>query len=308
MTRFAVFRIGRALLTLWVTVTIVFIATRMSGDVTDWLLPDSASPQEKAALRVTLGLQRPVAEQYGIYIKSTLRGDFGRSYLRNEPVLSLYKRRLPQTVKLAFGALGFAVAFGTAMGAASARFHGSPFDRALVICTASLHAVPAFVLGLGSILLFSMMLRVLPSGGFGTFRHYVMPWLVLSVAPTTALFRLSRAAVLDVLESDYVRASRGRGYSELSVLVRHALRNALPPVVSMVGLLVGTMIAGTVVVETVFSRPGIGRLLVSATLSRDYPVLQFGVLILSGSVIIANTTVDIALKFLDPRTRHGGPC
>lgn len=293
----------RAVLTLWIVVTVVFLATRLSGDPTYHILPPDTPEAQRQTLRQQLGLDRPVMAQYGDYIAGLARGDFGRSFFSARPVREMYLERVPATLNLTLPSLLLAILIGLPVGTMAAVKLNSPVDRGLMALSFIGQAVPNFVLGIVLVLIFSLTLRLLPSGGTGGWPHYVMPVLTLGVASIATISRLTRSSLLDVLGQDYIRFVRAKGLPSTKVIVKHALRNALLPVLTVVGLQIGTLIGGAVVVEAVFAWPGAGRLLVSAVMQRDFPMLQFGVLAVAATVILANALVDIGCGLIDPRIR-----
>lgn len=295
----------RAFLTLFLVVTVVFVATRLSGDPTFHLMPPSTPEVERQQLRETLGLDQPLFVQYGQYLASVAQGDFGVSFFTGRPVVEMYLERVPDTLHLAFPALLLTIVIGIPVGVAAAIRHNGVLDRGLMAFSFVGQAVPNFILGLLLILIFSFLLQSLPSGGTGDWRHYIMPVVALGTASAAGTARLTRASMLDVLDQDYIRFARAKGLPAASIVLRHGLRNAILPVLTIIGLQVGTLIGGAVVVEAVFAWPGAGRLLLSAVVQRDFALLQFGVLAVAATVILANTLVDLSYGLLDPRVRGG---
>ena len=294
----------RALLTLWIVVTVVFVATRISGDPTYHLMPPDTPEAERQGLRQQLGLDRPLIVQYGTYLVAVAQGDLGRSFFSGRPVTAIYLERLPATLSLAVPALLLAILLGIPIGTVAAINLNRPVDRGLMAVAFIGQAVPNFVLGIALILVFSFTLQWLPSGGAGSWPQLVMPVVTLGMASIASIARLTRSSLLDVLGQDYVRFAHAKGLPPAKVVLRHGLRNAILPVLTIVGLQIGTLIGGAVVVEAVFAWPGAGRLLISAVLQRDFPMLQFGVLAVAATVILANTLVDVSYGLLDPRTRR----
>lgn len=277
--------------------------TRISGDPTDWMLPDDASLETRMELRESLGLDKPILEQYVIYISDVLHGDMGESYYYLRPVGELFSERAEATVKLAVTAFSMAILFGVPLGVLASVYRNTVFDRLTMGITIAGYTIPNFVLGILMIFLFSLKMRVLPSGGFGEPKNYVMPVLAMMVGPMANIARLTRSSMLDVLKQDYLDCARAKGVAERIVIFKHALRNALIPVVTIIGLQIGTLIGGMVVVETVFAWPGIGSLLISAAKNRDFPVVQYGIMICAIVVCITNMLVDLSYALLDPRIR-----
>jgi peptide/nickel transport system permease protein len=294
----------RCFFTLWLVLTLVFLAGRLSGDPIDQLVPPVTPAAEREALRHQLGLDRSLPRQYLRYLADIADGDFGVSFAARRPVAGLFAERVPDTLRLMLPALALAVVLGVAMGAWAALARGRAIDGVLRAAALLGQAMPNFLLGLGLIMLLSLWLRLLPSGGTGSLAHAVMPVLALSLGLAASILRLTRASVLDVLSQPYIGVARGKGLAPWAVLLRHALPNAILPVITLVGLQFGTLIGGAAIVETVFAWPGAGRLLVGAVLQRDFPVLQFGVLVVAASVVAANLAVDLSYALLDPRLRE----
>lgn len=298
-------KIGRALLTLAIIFTVVFAAVRVTGDPVDMLLPDGAPPEARAALTQYLGLDRPIHEQFSRYFFGFLSGEFGASFQERRPVSLMYRERIGATLRLTGLALAISVGGGLVLGIVGAVRNGRPIGRVAMGVSFFAYAVPHFVLGILLILVFSFYLNWLPSNGDDGFLNYLMPAATLAAASMAAVARFMRGALLDVLSQDYLRTARAKGLAERGVILGHALRNALIPVITVVGLQVGTLVAGAVVLETVFAWPGVGRLLVNAVIQRDYPVVQFGVLFVAASVVVANSAVDVIYAAVDPRVRVG---
>lgn len=291
----------RCLLTLWLVVTLVFVAGRLSGDPLHHLVPPTTPEAQREILRHQLGLDQSLPRQYLRYLAEVASGDFGVSFLARRPVVEVYAERIPDTLRLMLPALVLAVVLGVALGTAGAVWRGRSIDTALRVTSLLGQATPNFLLGLGLIMLFSLWLRLLPSGGTGSVAHAVMPVLALAVGLAASILRLTRASLLDVLGQLFISVARSKGLKPVAVLVRHALPNAMLPVITLIGLQVGTLIGGAAIVETVFAWPGAGRLLVSAVLQRDFPLLQFGVLVVAATVTLANLLVDLSYGLLDPR-------
>lgn len=310
----------RALLTLltaWLVATIVFMALHMvPGDPAELLLSSSGAMPDPAAvaeLREKLGLDQPLLTQYGRFLAGLVRGDLGTSLVDDYPVLQEIALRLPRTLELIFAGTLIAVVFGVPAGVYAAIHRGGAFDRAASWVTALLLAVPVFVVGTLLVLVFAQMLRLMPAGGFVAFSQDPAQHLKLLALPAVAiakglaavLFRMTRAATLDALAHDYVRTARAKGLAPGRVLVVHVLRNAMNPVVTVLGLQMGTLLGGTVLVEYVFNWPGLSGLLVDAVNGRDYPAVVGVVLVISILFVTLNFVVDVLYAVLDPRVRHG---
>lgn len=304
MVGFVTKRALRGLLTLWAVASVVFVGSRISGDPTFWLLPDDAPIEQREALRTQLGLDGSLPDQYGRYLAQVSRGDFGLSFRERRPVIEMFIERIPATLRLAGISFLVSLLLGVPIGIVAALNRNTVLDRFVMSLSFFGQALPNFVLGIALILVFSLFLRVLPSGGDATWRHYLMPVITLGTASAAGLARLTRSGMLDVLQQDYMRTAAAKGLTRSVVVLKHGLRNGFLPVLTVLGFQLGTLITGSVVVETVFAWPGMGRLIVTAVTGRDYPVLQFSVLVVAGSVVLANTLVDILYGTLDPRVRE----
>jgi peptide/nickel transport system permease protein len=267
------------------------------------MLPDDASPAERTQMRTYLGIDLPIHVQYLRYMQNLFKGDMGTSFFYYRPVNEVFAERIPATVRLGVSAFALAVIMGIPLGVLAAIRRNTPFDRLTMTASIAGYTVPNFVFGILMILLFSLALRVLPSGGYGGLKNYIMPVTALAVGPMASIARLTRSSMLDVLRQDYMYSARAKGVPEPVVIVKHGLRNALVPVITIIGLQVGRLIGGAVVVETVFAWPGVGSLIVFGATKRDFPILQFGVLLVGAAVVLANTLVDISYALLDPRIR-----
>lgn len=303
MSTYFIQRSARAFLTLLVVLTFVFFATRLTGDPTDFLLPDDAGPQAVAELRATLGLDQPLPSQYVAYLLTVVRGDFGISYFERRPVTTMLGERVGPTFQLALLSLGLAILLGLPAGIIAALNRDSVVDRAVMALSFSAYAIPNFVLGIGLIFLVSLQLQALPSSGYGTWRHFIMPVFTLGASSAALLARLARSSVLDTILQDYVRTAHSKGLASRVVVLKHVLRNAFTPILTILGLQVGTLVAGSIVVETVFAWPGVGRLIIRAVQQRDFPVLQLAVVVVAASVVLVNFIVDLLYAVVDPRVR-----
>ncbi len=301
-----VFFISKALLsafTLWAILTVVFIATRLTGDPTHFLIPAEMPEQQRVELREKLGLNDDIAMQYLRYGEALIQGDFGRSFFSNRPVVDLFFERLPNTLLLTIPAFLLSVIIGLCGGLWAALRQNSLLDRTLTTATVVMQAIPNFVVGISGILIFSLSLRLLPSGGMGTLRHLILPVITLALASSANIAHLVRSSMLEVFAQDYMRYARSKGLSPAAVVLKHGLRNAVLSVLTILGLQFGGLVAGAVVTETVFAWPGVGRLVIDAVMKRDFALLQFGILVFSAAIIFANLLVDLAYGLLDPRVR-----
>jgi ABC-type dipeptide/oligopeptide/nickel transport system permease component len=289
---------------LWLVLTLVFLLIHIvPGDPVEQMLGEGAAPGQVVELRHILGLDRPILVQYGRYLSEIVRGDLGQSFKFQAPVRHVIFERYPATLQLAFLALLVCAAIAIPAGITAAHKRGTAADRSIGVFTLFGLAVPNFALGPLLIVLFSIELGWLPVSGRGGPLNYILPAATLGAALTAILTRMVRGAMLEELSSDYVRTARAKGLSTSAVLVRHALRNALIPIITILGLQFGTLLAGTIVTETIFSWPGIGRLTVQAISSRDYPLLQGCILVNALSYVLVNLLTDVLYAFIDPRVR-----
>jgi len=271
------------------------------GDPVDVMLGESAAPAARAELRSRLGLDRPIAEQYVDWLAGAAHADLGSSIRSGRPVASLVAERLPATLVLALAACLVAVAIGIPLGSLAAYFRGGLPDRLALAASLAAVATPSFWLGPMLVLLVSVELGWLPVAGSGSAAHLVLPALTLGAGMSGILVRMTRASLLETLADDYVRTARAKGASQRRVVVRHALPNAATPLVAVVGLQLGAVLAGSVVTETIFAWPGLGRLFVESIQSRDYPVVQGAVLVIATTTVLANLAADLVQALLDPR-------
>lgn len=334
MLTFILKRLGAAIPTLFGVSVLAFAMIRLvPGDPVLLLLGErGASPEVYAEMQRALGLDRSALKQYGIFIWNALHGDLGMSIFSKQPVIDEFLERFPATVELSFFALLFAVSFGVPFGIVAAVKRNSFFDYSFMGVSLVGYSMPIFWWGLILILLFSVHLGWTPvSGridviydvptvtgfmlidtllgpdGWGAFRqalrHLILPAVALGTIPLAVIARMTRSSMLEVLGEDYIRTARAKGLSPLRVVFVHGLRNALIPVVTVVGLMVGTLLTGAILTETIFSWPGIGRWLVAGVMARDYNVIQGGILIIAGIVIVVNMLVDLTYAVINPRLR-----
>ena len=304
MRRYIISRGLKVIFTVWFVWTLIFVLIRLSGDPVDWIFGDQ-DVSEKAvnALRESLGLDLPIWKQYIRSFTGLFQGDAGTSYYFSRPVTELFAERIGMTASLGAGTLIIAILIGIPMGVFAAIKRDSIFDRICIGITVIGNTVPSFVLGIMLIFIFSLTLRVLPSGSTGTWQHYIMPMLTLAVGPMSTIARLTRTALLEVTGQDYLDCVRAKGINEKKVVVKHALRNALIPVVTVMGSQLSILIGGAVIIENVFAWPGMGTLIITAAQRRDFPVVQYGILLIVVFVSVVNFFVDISYGFLDPRIR-----
>jgi peptide/nickel transport system permease protein len=303
MTRHLAGRIGQALLASFGVLTIVFFVMRLSGDPTLLLVPEGASAEQIAQLRHQLGFDRPVPVQFLAYLGDLVRLDFGESLVQRAPVLGILAERIPYTVALASGALLVAWGVGLPAGIAMAVWRDRWIARLLQAVVLAGQSLPTFWSGILLILLFGVTLRWLPTSGVDGPLSLVLPSLALGAVTMSSFARMTRSAVLDELGRDYVNAARARGLSRSSAVARHVLRNAAIPVVTIAALEIGNLLAGAVIVETVFAWPGIGQLAIQSIQSRDFLVVQAVVLFVSLVYVACNLLADLAYAAIDPRIR-----
>ena len=303
MVKFIIKRLLKGLLCVWFIWTLIFFLVRLTGDPTDWMLPDGASDEELANLRASLHLDEPISKQYIDALSDLLQGDAGKSYYFKRDVATLYGERLTTTLKLALPAFTLAILLGICLGTIAAIKHNTAIDRIAMTGAIVGYTMPSFCFGIIMLLIFSLKLKVLPSAGTGDWKNLIMPLITLAVSPAATIARLTRSSLLDVMNREYMNGARMKGVKELVVIIRHALRNSLIPVVTGVGMQLGTILAGSVVVETVFTWPGMGMLLVTSAKQRDFPTVQYGILLVAVSVTLVTILIDISYGYLDPRIR-----
>ncbi len=273
------------------------------GDPVDVMLGDSATMADRDLLRADLGLDQPISVQFGQYLHKLSHADFGQSIHTHQPIAELIVARYPATLKLAICALLIGLAIGLPLGIYAALHNGKWQDLLVTLISVRLSAMPAFWLGPLLMLLFAVWLGWLPVSGMEGKASIVLPALTLGFGLSAILTRMTRTSMLEVLNEDFIRTARAKGLDEREVITRHALRAALLPIITIVGLQMGSLLAGTVITETIFSWEGVGRLLVESIEKRDYPVTQACVLVIALSYVLVNTATDIAYRLADPRTR-----
>ena len=303
MARYFAIRIARAMITIALVVTFAFVVLRLSGDPALIIMGPEAPPEVIAAFRKAWGLDDPIWMQYFDYFGAIAKGELGRSMRDGRPAIALVLERIPATLTLTIPALLLKLAIGIPGGIFAALHRGSLIDRAVMIGAVAGFTVPSFVLGLVLVLIFAVQLGWLPSGGQETWRHAILPIVTLGIGGAAVLARFTRSAMLEVLGQPYIRTASAKGVSWRAVVLSHALPNAAIPTVTIIGFMVGTLIAGAVVVESVFSWPGVGRLLVVAVANRDLAVVQCILLLVAATMVTSNLIVDFLYGFLDPRLR-----
>ena len=298
-------RLIQAMITLWIMSVIVFLLAHVSGDPLNLIMPLEATTEDFEAMRRTLGLDRPLYVQYVSWVGDALQGDLGVSLAQRRGVAELIMDRLPNSFMLAAFALSFALFVGIPLGVVAAVKKDRGLDTAAKLAALIGQAIPSFWLGLLLMLVFAVRLRWFPAGGMDHgLRSFILPAISLAGFSLAAVMRLTRSSMLEVLDSDYVKMARIKGASEGRVIVHHTLRNALLPVITFAGFYFSLMVSAAIVVETVFTWPGIGRLAFNAVTHRDFPVIQGVVLTTAVIVIGANLIVDVLYAYIDPRIRY----
>ncbi len=301
MIRFVLRRLAQSVIVVAAVVLLVFSLTFLSGDPATLLLAPDATREEVAAFRTAMGFDQPLWQQFLHFAGNLLAGDFGRSWRFQEPALPLVLERLPATLELAFAAILLSLVIALPVGVISAVRRDTKIDGLSMIGALLGQSVPGFWLGLMLILIFAVNLGWLPTSGRNGLQYLILPALSLGVTLAGRNARLVRSCMLEVLNEDYIRTARAKGIAEWRVVGKHALKNALLPIMTVVGLEFGTLLGGTIITETVFSWPGIGLLAVQAISGRDYPVVQAVIIIGSLSFVLINLAIDLLYTVLDPR-------
>jgi peptide/nickel transport system permease protein len=313
MSRYILQRVLGMLAVMFVVVTIVFVIVRVApGDPAAVMLGPEATAQDIAALRARLGLDRSLAVQYLLFLSQLASGDLGESIFLNRPVLSALADRAEPTFFLTLFAIAIASAIAIPVGVLSAYRRGSIFDQAATTAAMLFASIPSFWLGLLLIQFFAVRLGLFPVSGYGgpgasfatRMLHLVLPATALGIVSSSLILRFTRASMLDVLNDDYVRTARSKGMSEIRVVMKHAFKNALIPILTVIGLTAALLVSGAVVTETVFGLPGVGSLVVSAVLRRDYPVIQGALLVIAALYVLINFLIDMTYLAIDPRVRY----
>jgi peptide/nickel transport system permease protein len=305
MKAYVLRRLWQSALTLVGVSVLVFVILRVvPGDPAKMLLPDGAPQSAVDELNRQLGLHESLHVQYAIFVRSVFRGDFGQSFQYRAPALQVVVERLGATVQLALAALVITMGVGVSLGIVAAVRRGTGYDYASTVLAVLGQSLPNFWLGIMLILLFGVALRWLPTSGFESWRHLILPAVTLAAFPMALVARLTRSSMLEILGRDFIRTGRAKGLAERAVILRHALRNAAVPLLTVLGLQIGTLLGGAVITESVFAWPGMGKLVVDAIFFRDFPVVQT-VLILSATIfVLINLLVDLLYTVIDPRIRY----
>ena len=296
-------RLLQSLLVLFGVSFVVFFILHLTGDPALVLLPPDASAEDVQRFREAMGFNDPFFVQYARFLSGALRGDFGQSVRHGEPAFNLVVERMPATFELAGAALGVALVLAIPAGIISAVRRNTMLDYVSTIVALLGQSMPTFWLGIMLILVFSVQFNLLPSSGRGGLAHLILPAITLGLFTTARITRLTRSGMLEALNQDYIRTARAKGVGGPPVIWKHALKNAAIPIVTIVGIELGTLLGGSVITETIFAWPGVGRLSVQAIYNRDYPVVQAAVFLLSSTFVLVNLVVDMLYTYLDPRIR-----
>jgi peptide/nickel transport system permease protein len=305
MTAYLVRRLGSTVFALWAVATLVFLLVRVTGDPAVLLLSEQYTADDLVRVRHRLGLDRPLAVQYARFLAGVPTLDFGKSYRFDQPARDLVVERFPATMMLTAAALGVALVASVPLGVVSAARRNSAMDVGISFLSFLGFAIPTFWLGTMLLILFGVVLRWLPTSGYGSWQHLILPSVALATWPTGQFTRILRSEMITALAEDYVRTARAKGLADRRILLVHTFRNAALTFITLVGLVFGSLLGGAVVTETIFGWPGVGRLVIQATVSRDYPLVQTVVVLLAVVFITINLIVDLLYAVLDPRVRLG---
>ncbi|MDP6367364.1 MAG: ABC transporter permease [Nitrospinota bacterium] len=304
MTGYIIRRLIQAVILVKCVLIFIFLLLHLTGDPVLVMAPEDADEEYIQRLRKAYGFDKPLLTQYGIFFRKVVKGDFGESFEHGEPALKIFFEHLPATLELALTAFFLSALIGIPLGIVSAVREKTITDRVCMIGAVLGQAIPNFWLGLMMILVFAVYWRMLPSFGREGIAHIVMPAFAASIYHTARLARLMRSEMLEVLRQDYIVTARSKGLIENVVLYRHALKNSSIPIVTQAGLDLGIMLGGTVIIETVFAWPGVGRLTIEAIHNRDFPIVQVSVFMLASMFVFINLAVDILYVYLDPRIEY----
>lgn len=304
MTAFLVRRLIQSVLVLAGVSVFIFGLLQLSGDPTGLLLAPDATAEDHDRLRKELGFDRPVYVQYLSYMRGVVQGDFGESIRSGQPALDLVLERMPATILLAVAAMALAIVIAFPAGVIAAINRGRLIDRVLMSLALFGQSIPVFFLGILMILIFGVKLGWFPVAGRGGISHLVMPMVTLALFSMARTARLVRSGMLEVMSSEYITTARAKGLRETTIVYRHGMKNALIPIITVLGLDLATLLGGAVITETIFSWPGVGRLIIFSIGARDYPVVQAAVFVIALTYIIVNLVVDVLYVYLNPRVRY----
>ncbi len=306
MTQYILRRIAISILLVFTIMLVVFVMLRVAipGDPAVLMAGDRASPELIEQIRKNLGLDRPIPEQFVVFMVNAVQGDLGRSVKFGEPVFGVIVKAFPFTAILTFLSVGVGTLIGLGVGILTAVKRGTWVDNVSIVLVVFFYSIPTFWLGLMLILIFAVGLRWLPVQGAATWQHFVLPVTTLSIGQAALIARLTRANMIETLSALYMQTARAKGLSERRLIFFHALKNTLIPVVTVVGLSVGGLLGGAVITESIFGLPGVGRLAIQAILDRDYPMIQGTVLLVAVAFVFVNLVVDVLYSYVDPRIRY----
>ncbi len=303
---FLVVRLLQAVVVIVIVVSLVFLVSRLVGNPEQFLAGPDATEEDLAVIEERFGLNDPLIVQYGNFLADLLRGDFGHSWMGGgASAIASIGERAWNTFKLGIAALAFAIVTAVPLGVAAALRRGGVVDwlaRALAVVG---QAVPGFWLGLMMIFFFAVRLDLVPTGGAAGWQSLILPAISLGMLEMAAIMRLTRSGMIEVMDTDFIRTARAKGLPERTVIMRHGLRHAMLPVVTILGIGMGRLIAGSVIIEVVFAWPGVGRLIIDSIVRSDYPMVQAAIIVLAASISLANVLVDLSYRFIDPRIRVG---
>jgi peptide/nickel transport system permease protein len=305
MKSYILYRIFQALIVIWGISLITFSLLHLFRDPVLILLPPEATKEDVVMLRKEMGLDRPIIVQYFKFLSGMARGDFGKSFVAQRPALGLVLERMPMTLWLAASGLLLAIIISIPLGVLAAVRRNRIHDHSASVLAVLGQAMPLFWLDIMLIIIFAVKLHLLPASGSGSFRHIILPATGIAVSVLPILMRLTRSRMIEILSQDYIRTARAKGLGEKAVLFRHALRNALIPVVTILGFQFGMLLGGAVITETIFAWPGVASLVVESIFNSDFPVVQAAVAVFAILIVAANLLTDIAVAWLDPKVRFG---
>lgn len=304
MKGFVLRRFVETVVVLYLALTAVFVMVRLTGDPVLLMVPADATPEFIEQFRREMGFNKPLIVQYGNFLLGAVRGDFGKSLRQQAGAISLVIERIPASLLLTTTSVFIALIASIPIGIFSASKRGSLMDKLGTVNAVFGQSIPNFWLGLMLILVFSVSLRWLPTGGMGSWKHLVLPSLTLAAYSVARITRLTRSSMIEVLQMDYIQTARAKGLKELKILWKHALKNALIPIITITGLQIGVIFGGAVITETIFSWPGLGRLLVQSIYFRDFPTVQASVFIIAVMVCLINLIVDLLYALVNPEIRE----
>jgi len=305
MKSYILYRLFQALIVVWGISLITFSLLHLFRDPALILLPPEATKEDVALLRKEMGLDRPLIVQYFKFLSGMVRGDFGKSFVAQRPALSLVLERMPMTLWLAASGLLLAIIVSIPLGVLAAVRRNQIHDHSASVLAVLGQAMPLFWLDIMLIIIFAVKLRLLPASGAGSFKHIILPAAGIAVSLLPILMRLTRSRMIEILSQDYIRTARAKGLGERAVLFRHALRNALIPVITILGFQFGMLLGGAVITETIFAWPGVASLVVESIFNSDFPVVQAAVALFAILIVLANLLTDITIAWLDPKVRFG---